>query len=422
MRFSLILNYLKGLTHQKIGAFLALLIVVFLPNYGIDKYGPSPVVPAALLCLLGIWLVAREKGALFASTAQRRWLLIFLLLVVPVLLSIPGSFKRGMSINIALVLALYFFTGVALIRSLVDEALRSWLVKWISVVLLFWMLDVLVQLGVGHDLFGVAMTADGRAKGPFSGNLRLSLYLSLLLPVLLYWLRPRGLPVVLAAFCAAVAVILFGGARNALVYLLVVAAGFFWHLPGGRQKWLIALALAIVSAVTISLVPALQERMTRFELLKNPTFENIDRVLSYRLTIWDTASNMVADRPLAGVGAGAFQAAYESHSRIPDDIYITGPVRAYHAHQLYVSLAAETGLIGLLSFLVILALAVKWYWTTPPRQRDKAWMFALGLAAYVFPVNSQPVLYQQWLFPVLLLLLAAMLATLDLQGGDKPVP
>ena len=140
-------------------------------------------------------------------------------------------------------------------------------------------------------------------------------------------------------------------------------------------------------------------------------FETIDNVLSKRLTIWYTAGDMLADRPLTGVGAGAFAQAYDTYSTRAGDIYRGGGV--YHAHQLYVGMAAETGLPGLVGLLLAVFLSVKWYFTAPPARRNGAWPWGLGFAVYAFPVNSQPPLFNQWLFPVILLLLTGMLAALD---------
>lgn len=404
---------IRNIRQEQVGAFLALMIVVFLPNYGIAKFGPSPVVPAVLLCLFGIWLIWRERLALFAATAQRRWLMVFPLLLLPVLLSAPGSFNPRISLSTAVVLVLYFFTGVALIRALRFAPQREWLVKWISIVLLFWIVDASIQYLFGQDLFSVALNRQGRVLGPFAGNLRLSLFLALLLPILLVWLMPRGLAVTLTGFGVTAAVAMLSGVRMVLVFLAVVVAVLFFRLPGGRWKWLAVPTLALVAGAALVLSPVLQERFTRFSALQNPTFETMDRLLSGRLTIADAAANMVIDRPFTGVGAGAFQAAYQHYSTRPDDRFLRANKRVYHAHQLYVGLVAESGLIGLAAFLVIIVLAARWYRSAPQIRRHMAWPFALALLTYIFPINSQPVLYQQWLFPVLLLLLAGMLSSLD---------
>ena len=152
-------------------------------------------------------------------------------------------------------------------------------------------------------------------------------------------------------------------------------------------------------------------------------FAGIDRALSGRLTIWETAGRMIADRPLAGVGAGAFRTAYDRYSTRADDPYRSGggyEGGVYHAHQLYISIAAESGIIGLSGVLLALFLGVKWYWTAPRTRRDAAWPFAFGLLVAVFPINSQPVIYTHWWFPILLLLLCAGLAALDAIGSSRP--
>jgi O-antigen ligase len=411
---------IRNLTHVQIGAFLALLIVLFLPNYGIEKFGPSPTVPAFLLSLLGVWLVWRQRATLFSRVAQRRWLTAFLLLFVPVALSVPGSLEPRVSASIAVVLFLFYFTGVALIESLRADAERDWLIRWVAVVIALWVADTYVQIVFGRDLFGIETTSDHRVLGPFAGNLRLALFVCFLLPMLLVRLFPYGWIAAIAAFALAGVAAMLSGSRSILVFLAVIGASLFLRFPGGRRKWLVVGILALVGGVVVMTSPVLTQRLELFGELRHPTFASLNHILSYRLWIWDTALNMLAEHPFTGVGVGAFQAAYDRYSTLPGDIFhLGGAVRAFHPHQLYVGLAAETGLIGLLAFCTLVALALRWYWQANPDRRRHAWPFALGLLVYVFPVNSQPPLYLQWLFPVMVLLLTGMLASLDESGPGK---
>jgi O-antigen ligase len=410
---------IRNLTLVQVGAFLALLMVLFLPNYGIEKFGPNPALPAFLLSLLGMWLLWRERAVLFTSTAQRRWVIVFLLLFVPVMLSVPGSFTPRVSASIAAVLFLYFFTGLTLIHSLRADAERGRLLKWIAVIVVFWIADATVQIIFGRDLFGIAINlADYRVVGPFAGNLRLSLFIVLFLPTVMLWLLPRGWIPTFTVFSVAGVVAMLSGSRATLVFLVIVAAGLFMKLPGGRRKWFVAGALALICAVAVATSPVLLQRFELFSELRHPSFASINHVLSWRLWIWDTALNMVAAHPFTGVGVGAFQAVYDQYSTMPDDVFRGSLV--YHAHQLYVGIAAETGLIGLLALCVVVGLAVRWYAMAMPDRRRQAWPFALGLLVYAFPINSQPVLLSQWLFPVILLLFTNMLAALDKPAaGEK---
>ena len=411
---------IRNLTHVQAGAFLALLIVAFLPNYGIEKYGPSPTVPAFLLTLIGMWLLWRKRAALFASIAQRRWLAVFLLLFLPVMLSVPGSFDLRVSASTAAVMVLFFFTGVALIDSLRADAEREWLIRWVAIVIAFWVADAYVQTIFDRDLFGIAINhADYRIVGPFAGNLRLSLFVSLLLPMLLLRLIPRGWIITFTAFALAGAVAMLSGSRAILVFLAVISMALFLRMPGGRRKWLLVGILALIAGVAALISPVLQQRLELFGELRHPSFTSINHILSWRLWIWDAAMNMVADHPFTGVGVGAFQAAYDHYSTLPGDVFRGHYV--YHAHQLYVGIAAETGLIGLAAFCALVVLALRWYVQAVPDRRQLAWPFALGLLVYAFPLNSQPILLSQWFFPVIVLLFAGMLAALDEPGpGAMP--
>lgn len=409
---------IKSVSAAQLGAWLALLIVLCSPNYGIEKYGPSAAVPAFLLALVGMWLVWRDRQAVFAVRAQRRWATVFALLFVPALVSVPGSYNLPTSGGTAGILLLYGFAGIALIHALRERSRRDWLIRWTTVAVLFWLADAYIQLVFGRDLFGVEINpGDYRVLGPFAGNLHLSLLLVFLLPMVLTTLLPRGWTATLAVFALAGVIAMLGGSRAALFFLAVVAVGLFTRLPGGRRKWLLAGLLLGVGGAASMLSPVVEQRFSLFSDLRHPTFESMNHLLSYRMWIWDTALNMIIDRPFRGVGAGAFQAAYEHYSTYPGDVFRGGAARAFHAHQLYIGLAAETGLFGLCAFVTILVLALRWHRRATPDQRFAAWPFGLGLLVYAFPINSQPPLYMQWLFPVLLLLLGGMFAALDEAPG-----
>ncbi len=397
---------------EQVGRVLALMLVFWSPFAG------GPRLFSALLAVMGGWLVYRERAALFARPAMKHWTMIFLLLWIPLLVSVPFSFKLSHSLKIAASLPLYFLAGVALIHSLRRDADRTWLATAIGLTLALWLVDGLAQYFLGRDLIGVPLTPDGRIVGAFGDNLRLALLLAVLAPVGLWLLLPKGAGWVIGAYLAGAFVALLSGSRMSLAMLLLVAAGVYW-----RATWRYKLPFLMVAAVAaagllalLSNQPLVQERLERTRAIGDWSFTGIDTALSGRLTIWETAGRMLADRPLTGVGAGAFAAAYDRYATRPDDPFRSGggfEGGVYHAHQMYVSIAAETGLIGLAAVLAALFLGVRWYFAAPPERRRPAWPFAFGLLVAVFPINSQPVIYTHWWFPVLLLLLCAGLVALD---------
>jgi O-antigen ligase len=405
---------IRNLTHTQVGVFLALLIVAVMPNFGL-KYGASPALPAGLLALLGGWLVWKQRLAVFAAPSARRLTIVFALLLVPVLISIPASYEPRYSINVAMALVAYYFSGLALVRVLRGDAERAWLAKWILFVLAFWVADSVIQYLFGTDLFGIARTDDMRVLGPFKGSMRQPMLIALFLPVAIWVLLRKGVVPAFLFFAAAAFIATLAGARTVVVMLAIAAAGFYLRLPRWRFKIPAALLAGAIVLAAMGLTPAMKERMGLLGEIQDTKFETFDRFLSGRVTIWETASHMLIARPLTGVGAGAFAKAYDHYSTRPDDRFRGGVVeKVYHAHQEYFAMAAETGLPGLLGLIVAIVLCVKWYWTAAPDRRDQAWPYALGLSVYFFPLNSQaPFYHGNWLFPAILLLFAALLAALD---------
>jgi len=405
---------IRNLTHIQVGVFLGLLIVAVMPNFGL-KYGASPALPAGLLALLGGWLVWKQRLDVFATPSTRRLTIVFALLLVPVLISIPASYEPRYSINVAMALVAYYFSGLALVRVLRGDAERAWLAKWILFVLAFWVADSVIQYLFGTDLFGIARTDDMRVLGPFKGSLRQPMLIALFLPVAIWVLLRKGVVPAFLFFAAAAFIATLAGVRTVVVFLAVVAAGFYLRLPRWRFKIPAALLAGAIVLAAMGLTPAMKERMARLGEIQDTKFETFDRFLSGRFTIWETASHMLIARPLTGVGAGAFAKAYDHYSTRPDDKFRGGVVeKVYHAHQAYFAMVAETGLPGLLGLIVAIVLCVKWYWTAAPDRRDQAWPYALGLGVYFFPLNSQaPLFHGNWLFPAILLLFAALLAALD---------
>lgn len=367
--------------------------------------------PTLLLVMLAVWMLLRKRID-FGASATRRLGQVFLLLGVPMLLSIPQSFDRQASLYVALTLGLFYLVGLGLLHGLRTDKRRAWLLRWLLVLLMAWTADGYVQYLFGQDLFGHAMTPDRRIVGVFADNLHLGLFLALLLPAALWPLAQRQPLKVLAIAAAAGFVVAMSGSRSSLLLLLLGCALLLTQLDR-RYRLPLTLAVLAIGASVAVLSPAITQRVQAIAQTPSSAsaFERIDIALSNRLTIWRHAAAMVADRPLTGVGAGAFAKAY-SHYAPPDDLFLTQQ-KIYHAEQMYVSVAAESGLPGLAGLIAAIALCAAEFLRAPPERRRQAAPFAAPLAMIAFPLQSQPVLYTIWWFPVVLLLLCGLLAALE---------
>jgi len=110
------------------------------------------------------------------------------------------------------------------------------------------------------------------------------------------------------------------------------------------RLWAVALLFGLIGAMTIAVHPVLRTR-ARTALLIDM---NRDRII-----LWQTSLRIFLDHPWWGVGFGAFADVYPKYRR-PDDPHGTPPF----AHNLPLSLAAETGIFGLGGFIVLLGTAL----------------------------------------------------------------
>lgn len=142
---------------------------------------------------------------------------------------------------------------------------------------------------------------------------------------------------------------------------------------------------------------------------------------SFRIELWSLSFQLLAQRPLLGSGPGTFGLAIQSL-----DLPVTGGGElAIHAHNGYLNMVAETGLLGLVALLILAVQLGKAWWqllrpqakgsftASDPQHSFTAFLPALIalLAANLFDTTSH--------FPYTTLLLALLSATL-LVSLSKP--
>ena len=104
-----------------------------------------------------------------------------------------------------------------------------------------------------------------------------------------------------------------------------------------RKLVAILLILAVLAGLFLAVAPGFRER-----LQNNLTFIT-------RVQIWQETIRMIKDHPVFGVGAGQFRDQFKSYMSSPDGTIV-------FAHNLFLQVAAEFGLAGLLVFCAIIAL------------------------------------------------------------------
>ncbi len=186
-----------------------------------------------------------------------------------------------------------------------------------------------------HRPAAIYAAQHGRAVGSFILPGELAGYVLVIVPIALAvaslsqhpWLRR------LAAFAAASGIVALALSFSRTGWVAAGCAGIAYAIlviRERRKRRTLAVAVAAFTAISVAVA---------FNVHHDPS-ENFTR-----LSIWQTALGIVRRFPLTGSGPFTFGTIY-AHLRLPD-----GDAVAYHAHDLYLTLLAETGILGLLAML-----------------------------------------------------------------------
>jgi putative inorganic carbon (HCO3(-)) transporter len=218
--------------------------------------------------------------------------------------------------------------------------------------------------GRGPEFFSIGpfMRAFGHFNqpNPFAGYLATALPMALALAFLrrdpvARWARPaavligagivlslsRGAWLGIAVACA----VMLGAASPRTRRLLV-------PLPAALLLLFSLASLGVLPAVIADRLSVVAEYFGPFDVRQaDVTSENW--AIVERMAHWQAAWDMFRDHPWLGVGPGNYATVY-------DDYFLPGWLEPLgHAHNYYLNLAAETGIVGLAGYLLVLGLSFR---------------------------------------------------------------
>jgi putative inorganic carbon (HCO3(-)) transporter len=203
------------------------------------------------------------------------------------------------------------------------------------------------SLAACWGLYGFIVLGSDRAAGPISDPNDFAYLMTCMLPLAGYLLVSEPRRRVLWAVCC---LLLLGGAlgtlsRGALVGLSAVV---LWgivtrRIPLSGVLLGFAAVLSVVAIAFSAWAPLLHDRLQQKGHIA-------ERNVTTRQALWAAALRMAEDRPVTGVGPGRFGIEARRYVRnVP--LVIDKP----YVHNSYLSMLAETGLLGLVTFVGFLA-------------------------------------------------------------------
>lgn len=313
------------------------------------------------------------------------------------MIAAEGRFRRPGAL-VVLAFCFLLWTGMTLFWSIDHEGTRLRLKTYAQLVVFLWLLSELavtnprrrqllqaVVLGtyvcaaamLSNYLAGAALevgryTAAGLNPNDLGAMLALAIPMAWLLandPTAPTWRRllngayiPSGL-----------AAILLTGSRGALIIAavaLTIIPLTIWRL-GSRTQLLVVVTGAVTAALSLAIVP--DSTWTR---LASVSEEIESGSFGHRSAIWETGIDIFLDHPFTGVGAGDFPAAVAP---------TLGSARA--AHNAFLAVAVEQGLIGLALFSSLIIVAVVHSLRGPPSAKSFTLVLCVTLIVLLLPGN-----------------------------------
>lgn len=399
----------------------------------------QPLFALGLMLLLAPW-GAYEARALTGSPLDSGQVLFFFTLALWLARGLRQ--RRILLRHTPLVAPLLLFLYVALVTLLNAASLAAGLrevAKWVEMLLLIWLtldltadlppkrapwviLALLLLAGVSQGVFGIyqffwrgeapshfmVLGRFYRAFGsfdqpnPFGGYMNLTALLALgaLVGV---WMADNGLwnkirrPqfTISGLLLTSVTAVSLGGvlaswSRGAWLGLAAGIVALIFCLP--RRWWqgvglllatavvaggllLVGMALNRLPAGVIARVSSGFSQDLRFDDVRGVDITHENFAVVERLAHWQAAVGMAQDHFWLGVGFGNYEAAYPAYR------LINWPAALGHAHNYYLNLWAEVGLLGLLAYLLFWTAV---FWQNMRLLRRAAWPqrgIALGLLA-----------------------------------------
>ena len=185
----------------------------------------------------------------------------------------------------------------------------------------------------------------------------------------------------------------------------VVLSIFLWkmYIPLFRRKIPILILIFTLYTALILLCnyayEPFSERIERSTKIVHLDQKETSHALTGRPKIWALSFAAFKENPITGIGARNFGRSKEYP-------------RYSHPHHAHLEILVGSGVLGLVSFLFINLLIIKWWIKSSPASQMHAWPFISYLIASFFPLTSHRSIYATELSLITFLFAAMAMASL----------
>ncbi len=255
-----------------------------------------------------------------------------------------------------------------------------------------------------------------RAGGPIGDPNRFAQILVAILPLAFFrFLDEKNTNMKLLAMGGVVLIlagVLLSYSRGGFLAICIIVA--LMTLMRYIRWYQVVLSMIGLLAVTAIAAPGYFTRMDTIKgvsgLFSQAAANQSDAVILGRTTEMLAALNVFLDYPIIGVGPGQYGKYYSLDYMSNPDIAFRRIDKSRRAHSLYLELAAETGILGLGTFTVVIMWVMFGLWKARKQWQHRkpefcnfAAAFFLGIVGYLFTGIFLSLAYQRYLWVIVAL-------------------
>jgi len=335
------------------------------------------------------------------------------------LFSYPDAVNPERSVKTVFPYLRFLFMGIFVIEAIRNIQISNRIHLLIFILMSFWCLDGVIQYFFTYNLLGFPKSS-GYITGIFFPEITIGHVSAALSPLYFEFVRSsiQKYKWVWVLLLPLFAVVLLSGRRAAWIMLAVSTMGYIFYYLKLNQfdlriiKKLSAAGIFLFVFLSMILASngALQKRIAVSGNVLSGDYELMNDSIGKRLHLWETSVNIFRTNWINGIGPRGFRYVYQNYSSSDNYFHETGQT---HPHQLLLEIGVETGLFGVVGFLLFILLLSRFIKVYSLGTTLFPWY--LTIIVVLFPINTHMAFYGSYWSSVFWWLMALTFATASIQ-------
>lgn len=341
-----------------------------------------------LMVVLGLWSMLTNNREFRQVVGMREAAVLFACLAIPGIFSLISATNFDRAVSAVFRFSTYILASWVLLSATLERDDPKKIMSWIGLLLVIWAADGFLQLLTGFSTMGDPLVELGEEGAVVTGSLQLGYgaTLAILSPFFLEGLRRAGGMGIGVLSLPVYAAIVMSGHQSSAVLALVGFVG--WAAltlrsenETGTKRQVTGFALAAILGMMLggylSVVTGQVSSMTD----SAPRYQSF----LYQSALWSSGWQAFTEHWFNGIGVRGFG----SYLIETQSMAAEGISTSWHPHLAVLEIAAETGIIGVAGYAILLYLLAGYL---RDNRRPVAIAALVALLA-VFPLSSAVSLY-----------------------------